>query len=143
MATVFKRQDKRNWYIDYFDHTGKRISRSSNTTDKAAATRIANKLEAEVALRVDGVIDVRAEDKAKLATLPIKIHLDAYRSARTSKSGSDHIEATITIIEKMGFNSLGEITADKVNNYTLALGTEGRALRTIAAHIQAIKGFTR
>ncbi len=35
------------------------------------------------------------------------------------------------------------IDADKVNRYAAKMRSDGRAARTIAAHIQAIKGFTR
>ena len=53
MATVFKRGGKGNrggnYYIQWYDHTGKRRSKSAKTTDMATAQRIASKLEAEVA----------------------------------------------------------------------------------------------
>ena len=39
---------------NYFDHTGKRQSRSARTTDKTAAERIAAKFEADAALRREG-----------------------------------------------------------------------------------------
>ena len=81
MASIFKREGKRNWYIDYFDHTGKRISRSSGTSDKQAATRIANKLETDVSLRKERVVDPAIEDMAKIATMPLKVHLDDYGAA--------------------------------------------------------------
>jgi hypothetical protein len=53
MASVFKRGGKRAkgyWYASWFDHHGKRRTRSARTTDKATAERIARKLEAEAAL---------------------------------------------------------------------------------------------
>ena len=54
MATVFKRGGKSNrsgwYYISYTDHDGKRKTRSSRTTDKATAERIANKLKTDAAL---------------------------------------------------------------------------------------------
>ncbi len=61
MATVFKRGGKNNrggaYYISWYDHTGKRRTKSARTTDKATADRITAKLEADAALRREGVID--------------------------------------------------------------------------------------
>lgn len=57
MATVYKRNGVGKYQIDWFDHTGKRRSKSSGTTDKAAANRIAAKLDADAALRRERVID--------------------------------------------------------------------------------------
>ena len=66
MASVYKRKDRGRrertcWYIGWTDHAGKRRTQSSHTTDRAAAIRIANQLEADAALRRDGVIDSAAE----------------------------------------------------------------------------------
>ena len=114
MATIFKRNGVGRWQIEWFDHTGKRRSKSSGTTDKAAAHRIANRIETEVALRVEQVIDPRIEDIAKLGSLPLRIHLEDYAASMTTKSGEDHIAATRTIIEKIGeefgFSCLKEST---------------------------------
>jgi integrase len=61
VATIFTRGGKGKqggrYYISYFDHKGKRQSRSARTTDKGTAERIAAKLEADAALRRDGVVD--------------------------------------------------------------------------------------
>ena len=60
MATVFKRGGKKAkgyWYVQWYDHNGKRRSKCTQTTDKATAERIARKHEADAALRRDGVID--------------------------------------------------------------------------------------
>jgi len=45
--------------------------------------------------------------------------------------------------KQVGFATLSEIDADKVNRYAAKMRTDGRAARTIAAHIGAVKGFTR
>ena len=60
MASVFKRGGKRAkgyWYVQWFDHRGKRRIKCARTTDKATAERIARQHEADAALRRDGVID--------------------------------------------------------------------------------------
>ena len=65
MATVYKRNGVGRYQIDWFDHSGKRRTKSSGTTDKAAANRIAAKLESEAALRRERVVDPAIEDMAK------------------------------------------------------------------------------
>jgi hypothetical protein len=55
MASAFKRGGKGNrhgyYYIAWKDHNGKRRTKCSGTSDKAAAERIGAKLEADAALR--------------------------------------------------------------------------------------------
>jgi len=72
MASVFKRDNSKCWQISWFDHTGARRQKSARTTDYAAATRIANKLDAEAALKRDGVVDPRIDDIAKQAARGIR-----------------------------------------------------------------------
>lgn len=133
----------RNYFIEWFDHTGTRRRKSSGTSDKQAAQRIANKWESDVALRRELVIDPAIEDQNKIVSIPLSKLLDAYGSAMASKSKQGHIDDTRIAIEKFGFETLKHITADKVNKYAADLRKAGRAARTIASHLQSIKGFTR
>ena len=71
MASIFKLsrdKGKKNkpWYIQYFDHEGKRVT-EKGFTDKGLTEQLAAKLENEAMLRKKGLIDPVAE-KA-LATL--------------------------------------------------------------------------
>lgn len=143
MATVYKRGGSGSYYVTWTNHKGKRQTKSSGTTCKATATRIANKLEDEAAQRREGLIDVEREDIEAIAAMPLKVHLDDYGAAMASKSKQGHIDDTRIAIEKFGFESLKDITADKVNKYASELRKAGRAARTIASHLQSIKGFTR
>ena len=143
MATVYKRNGVGNYRIDWYDHTGKRCTKTSGTTCKATATRIANKLDDEAAQRREGLTDVAREDIEAIAVMPLKVHLDGYGSAMASKSKQGHIDDTRIAIEKFGFKTLKDITADKVNKYASDLRKAGRAARTVASHLQSIKGFTR
>ena len=147
MATVFKRNGKRNWYIDWFDHTGKRNSKSARTTDKAAATRIANKLEADSALRRERVIDTVCDDQAKHLNRTIKEHLADYVSSLQAKGNSElHITRTQTTVEKAclsaAFVLLRDVTADGVNSVLSRLRKENMSARTIGSHAQSLKSFT-
>ncbi len=147
MATVYKRQGKRNWYIDWYDHNGKRQSKSARTTDKAAATRIANKLDADAALRRERVIDTASDDFAKHLDRTIKEHLADYVSSLQAKGNSElHVTRTQTTIEKAclsaSFVLLRDISADGVNTVLAQMRKKGRSARTIGSHAQSLKSFT-
>ena len=71
MASVFKRRGRSRWTIKYFDHQGRRREKASGTTDKRAAERIANELEAQEALLREGVVD------PLLAGLPRRFFVNA------------------------------------------------------------------
>ena len=78
MATVFKRNGKGPWIIQYFDASGRRRERSARTTDYRSAERIAAKLEADVALERAGVADARQARFASENRRPLSEHLEVY-----------------------------------------------------------------
>src|SRR6516165_7157844 len=84
MATVFKRGGSDNrggrWYFAFFDHRGQRQVRSARTTDRAAAERIAAKLEADAALRREGVIDPVLESVVRESQRTIESHLEDFKA---------------------------------------------------------------
>jgi len=148
MATLFKKSGRKNYFIQWFDHKGERRLKSSGTTDKAAAQRIANKFEADAALRRERVIDPRLDDLATHLAKPIKTHLVDYFSAMSAKGGTEeHSTRTKNKIEAIagdaGFILLRDVEADGVNRFAAKKRAEGRSSRTIGASLQAIKGFTR
>ena len=152
MASVFKRGGKGNrhgwYYISYFDHNGKRQSRSARTTDKATAERIAAKLEADAALRRDGVIDTQLDAICDEAQRTVESHLADYESKlRAASRTDDHVSRTLQFIRVIarqgGSVSATDISADKVNRFAGQLRDEGRSARTVQAYLTAIKGFTK
>lgn len=60
-GSLFKRRGIGPWVMSYHDHTGKRVQRSTGTTDKAAAQRILSKHLTDTALRHEGVVDAKAD----------------------------------------------------------------------------------
>jgi integrase len=147
MATVYKREGSKFWQIAWFDHAGKRHTKSSRTTDHAAAVRISKKYDSDTALKREGVIDPRAEAMAKHSAATIKSHLDAFQSFQASKSKPRHIETTRKMIElicdECGYSVLRDIEPDGVSEFAATLRKENRSLRTIESYLQAIKSFTR
>jgi len=126
MATVFKRGGRGNrsgkYYITYRNHTGRRVTRSARTTDKAAATRIASKLEADAALRRDGVIDPALDAIGRESQLAIDEHLTDYEAKLRSAGRTErHIEDTIRYIRKIAtaaqWQTAAGISADAVHRF--------------------------
>ncbi|MBC8350390.1 MAG: site-specific integrase [Planctomycetes bacterium] len=152
MATVYKRGGKGKrggrYYISYFDHRGQRVSRSARTTDKATAERIAAKLEADAALRRDGVIDPTLEGVSKESQRTIESHLADYEAKlRAADRTEKHVRYTRQFVEWIctfaGFGVVADITADGVHRYAQNLRDQGRSSRTIQSHLNAIKSFTK
>ena len=151
MATVFKRGGKSakgNWYLAWTDHNGKRRTKCTRTTDKATAERIARKYEAEAALRRDGVIDPTFDAVKQESERSIEDHLADYESKLSAASRTTkHITSTTQFIRWIAsyakFTTAADISADGVHRYAGKLKNEGRAARTIQAHLNAIKAFTK
>ena len=151
MASIFKRGGKKskgNYYASWTDHNGKRRSKCTQTTDKATAERIARKYEADAALRRDGVIDPTLDAISKESQRSIEDHLTDYESKlRAANRTEKHITSTTQFIrwiaDHAGFKTASDICADGVNRYAGKLRDEGRAARTIQAHLNAIKAFTK
>ncbi len=151
MASVFKRGGKANrggyWYVAWVDHAGKRRTRCTKTTDKAAAERIAAKLQSDAALRREGVIDPTLDATSKESQRSIESHLADYElkmvaAHRTTK----HVERMGGMIREFakwsGVVRVADITSDKVNGYAAKLRADGLAAKTIHGHLTALKGFS-
>ncbi len=136
MASVFKRKASKFWHVSWTDHTGKRCFKSTQTTDKQAAQRIANKHEADAALRRDGVIDTRAESMQLESSRPVREILGQYEANfRSSDKTLQHIEATRNKIERVitdrQWEALKDFDAAGLNAFCSALKADGRSPRTI------------
>lgn len=151
MASVFKRGGKKAkgpYYVTWTDHTGKRMTKCTNTTDKASAERIVRKYEADAALRREGVIDAALDSINKQANRSIESHLaDFENKMLTANRTAKHIQSTKNFIRRIadyaGFDVAMDINADGVNRYASKLRDEGLSARTIQAHLNAITAFTK
>src|SRR5437763_1117674 len=94
MAGIFKRKPRgkakriQKWYADWTDHNGKRRFKCTNTTDAAAAQRIANKFEADAALRRDGVVNPSEDRYSDQAKRRISEHLEEFKAALIAKGNT-------------------------------------------------------
>jgi len=152
VATVFKRGGKTNregyYYVSWYDHNGKRRSKCARATDKAAAERIAAKLESDAALRRDRVIDPRLEDIQIQSRRTIESHLVAFEARlRMANRDTKHVGSTLAYIRAVcsaaKFAVAADIRADGVNTFAAELLKRGKSARTVQAYVTAIKGFAR
>lgn len=146
MATVFKRNGKGPWIIQFFDHSGRRREKSSRTTDKRAADRIAAQIESGTALRREGVIDPRADRYAVENTRGLQEHVDAYvkhlengrRSPLTIRDARAHLK---WITANTGATRLSDLTLDAIERVTSLMQSAGRSARTVNARGGAVVAF--
>ena len=102
MASVYKRSSAKRkkgsaWYIDYYDHTGRRRTRKGYS-DKAQTERLAVKLEEEARLIRDGFKLPSEEADAK----PVTAHLaDFERHLRNRDVSEEQIEILCSRLRKM------------------------------------------
>ena len=164
MATVYKRGGKANrggyWYISWFDHTGKRRTVCSRTTEKATAERMAAKQEADVAARRSGVIDSTLERFGIEARRPITEHVADYKAHLEARQNTtDHVNLTIahvhTIVGQCGVETIHGLTGagvmQAIDNIRVAgnrkvkscVLRKAMSLRTCNAYLRSIKSFTR
>src|ERR1043165_5215873 len=142
MATVFKRKGRKSWIIQFFDFDGRRVERSSRTTDKRKAQRLADHYQSEAMLRREGVVDPAAEDAARTARQAIAEWVERFESKlRAEKRTEGHICDTLNairnFIEKQGAKTVGDIQPVRVNAYAESLFKLGRSARTVHAHLTA------
>ncbi len=146
MASVFKRKGKGNYMIAWVDHAGRRREKSSRTTDKRTAERIAAKMEGDVALRREGVVDPNLDHYAKQGRRPIHEHLDEYGEDLSSKSSSSHATQTQCRIERVidvgGIKLWQDLTPDAVERALTDITTSDTlSPQTRNNYLTAIKAF--
>jgi hypothetical protein len=117
MASVFKRggrKAKGNYLASFLNTDGLWVTRSTRTVDRDAAQRIANKWEADAALRHSGVIDQKLEQLGQQSRRTLEEHLDDYEAKLwTAARSENHITRTCTFIRDIakaaGFVTVGSI----------------------------------
>jgi integrase len=143
MACIFKRGGKKNreghYIASWFNENGKRVTRSTGTSDYEAATQIAAKWKTETALRKRGVISTSQARVADENQKPIKEHIADY-FAHCEHTGQDrvHISNKRTqlgkLITGLGATCLSDLDPHKVERYLAALVTAGKSHRTHNQH---------
>ena len=148
MASIFKRNGKGNYVVQFTDHLGIRREKSSRTTDKRMAQQLAAKLDGDSMLRREGIVDVAAETIAEQARSPITNNLAKFETKMRAEGCSEkHVLDTKRIIERIlkeqSLSTLGQINSQTINQFSEKLKAQGHSTRSIAAYLSAMKSFTR
>ena len=152
MASVFKRGGKNNrggsYYMAWTDHTGRRRTESARTTDLDTARRIANKREADAALRRDGVIDPTVETISRESKRPITAHLADYRANLEARQNTPkHVRMTCQHIEwvvrQAKIQAAADLTGAGVSDAIAELLHSGASRRTCNSYLRSMKSFSR
>ncbi len=149
MPSIYKKNGKGNYYVSFYDANGRRVEKSSRTTDRRAAERLARELEHDALRAREGLIDPAAERLRDESRRAVTEHVNAYRDAMVAAGSSGkHIDQTIKyingIVASLNWTTAAEIRAEVVAHH---LRTQQQALdrsaRWFNAQLIAIKGFTR
>jgi integrase len=155
MASVFKRPGRKNWIAQWFNHDRtKRFERSTGTTDRKLAERLAHRWESREIERREGLIDVRAESLAVHQAQPLAHHLDAFvaylEGKGTATQTIDTAEARIkAILSEGNILAIHDLTPASVLAAIKRLRVPGRVTpkgisnKTASHYITAIKCFSR
>jgi integrase len=146
MASIFRRKGAGPWLIHYYDQHGRRRERSSRTTDYRAAERIAQKLEADVALRREGVVDARHEKLAEENRKPLAQHLQEYlqhcRGRGVRPKGVESKESILKwMIAETRASRLSDVTVESVERALASFWKSGRSPRTVNTRREVLRAF--
>jgi integrase/recombinase XerD len=145
-GTLFKRNGRGPWIASWHDHTGKRLERSTRTTDKSAAERILSKRVADAALRREGVIDAKADQYRAAEARPLAEHIEDFRAVLLAKGNTtSHVNKTVSHVRRIAdlchARHLGDLTSFKVQSAIGTLRGGGLSLRTCNAVLRSAKTF--
>jgi hypothetical protein len=131
MASVYKKSDKGNYFVSWFDHTGKRREKSTRTTDRRAADQLGRKLETDAMLRREEIIDVRADRFATENRKPLREHMDAYikhceRAGQADKNIVEKRRHLARLLDETGASRLSDLTPDLLEGNMAAMTVQRR-----------------
>ena len=134
-GTLFQRSGKGNWIASWYDHAGKRCTRSTRTTCKATAQRILCKQVSEAALRREGVVDPAQDLLLEHSKMPLQEHLEDYlahckRAGQGERTVNQKRSHYIKLIESTSITHLSGLNARTLERYLATLQDAGKSART-------------
>jgi integrase len=135
-GALFKRDGRGPWLASWFDHAGRRVTRSTRTTDRAAADRILSKYVADAALRREGVVDPAKDRLAVEGRRSIDDHVRDYLAhCRHAGHAERHVAQKASHLRRMigatHIGRLSELTADVVEHFLASVKDTGASARTM------------
>lgn len=149
MATVYRQKGRPNWMIAWYDSSGRRRVRSSGTSDRRSADRLAAKLEADSMLEREGIVDPRAGQFAAEGRRPILDHVEDFISflkarGNTPKHAEDRRAQLRRLVDAMRANRLVDLTPARAQAGLAELRSKRKlALRTLNRYLVAIKSLAK
>lgn len=149
MASIFNMKDRPNLMLAYFDTSGRRRIKSSGTTDRKAAKRLADELEKKTMLVREGLVDPRAEQLVTAARAPLESHLSNFlQHLRDRDSSPKHVadrENQVRRLLKAGkMRHARDITPARVHAGLNRLRTERQlSASTSNRYLRAVKALGR
>ena len=151
MASIYRRGGKKNrkgtYYIKYYDENGKRLTKRG-CSDKDATEALARKLEVDVMLRKQGIIDPKADRYAEEGRKPIEEHLADFHEGMLARGvGADYAKKVCyrcnRVLGLAGVQYLGDIRPSAVQSAIGHIQAEGRSPKTCNDTLAAVKQFCR
>ncbi len=158
-GSLFQRTDGCSWIASWYGADGKRIERSTRTTSKADAERIARKWVERSVLEREGLVaPVGGTALDRHAAASIESHLDAFNATKRAEGRTDrHIAETATMIraaaDGCGWKVLGDISVEHLERYIGRKRAPAKkdgekpprpwTPRTAHKYITALRTFTR
>ena len=148
MASVFKPKGAKKYVIQYTDDQGRR-RKQVGATDKGVTQRIARDLENKVALRREGLVDLKAETYRDHEARPLSAHLEDFRLAVVAKrSRLKHAQTTrnraLAVFDRAKLARVSELSVSRVHDGLAKLRAEkDLSQETINHHARAVKTFAR
>lgn len=148
MVSLFRKGGSGAWVMKYFDEHGRRVERSTKTTDRKIAQRMAREVEDRLAKIRAGMLDPREENRAKQERRALAEHVADFIAHLEAKHVSaSHLQGTAGLVTRTlidaGVERISDITPARVQRRLADLRRDGRSARTANAHLVAAKAFTR
>ena len=136
------------WIARFTDSNGRRVQRSTRTTNRRAAERVLAKLTADVALRLGGVVTPEMDDQRDRAKQAVGKLVDDYAAhlhgTASGRHAAEQIRRITTTFQTAKIVRWADLTPDRVERTLKQLADElGWAPSTGNAWLVAVKGFTR
>jgi len=137
-----------NYTAQYFDENGRRRKAATGCGDKATAQQVADRLQADAALRKRGIINATQERFAAEARRPLSEHVGEFeRFLRDKGNTTKHVRMTCQhirwLLDASKAQAISDLTGPAVLRAVGNLRERGKSLRTCNAYLASIKALSR
>ncbi len=158
-GSLFRRRENGPWVASWYNGEGRRRERSTGTTSRSDAERIARKWVERAAMEREGLVAPEGGTELdRHAAATITSHLEAFEATKQAEGRSSrHVDETVTMIRRTadacGWRTLGDLSPDELEQYIARKrapiqpknGGKVRPWtpRTAHKYITALRTFTR